>query len=116
MSSIKPRKQLLVIELKDWTILHSEKTLQELHDFMSNWKEFILIDWVMFWKYEFKKAYEKKADDITVYKLSLPDEQKAIIKTREIVMKELGKNRESIEQIQRYLDSKLPIPTDTQSK
>ena len=105
MSNIKQWKQLLIVELKDWTILHSDKTLKELHDFMSNWKEFILIDWVMFWKYEFKKAYEKKSDDITMYKLSLPEDKKEIIKQRESKMKELWKRWKSVNQIQRYLDN-----------
>jgi len=105
MWTIKERKQLLVVELKDWTILYSDKTLQELHDFMSTGSDFVLIDWVMFWKYEFKKAYEKKADDITTYKLWLSDEDKIIVSKREIKMKELWKHRQSIDQIQRYIDN-----------
>ena len=60
---------------------------------------------LMFGKYEFKKAYEKKPDDITAYKLSLPEDKKEIIKQRESKMKELWKRWKSVDQIQRYLDS-----------
>ncbi len=105
MWSIKERKQLLVVELKDWTVLYSDKTLEVLEKWL-NWESnFVMIDWVLFSKYEFKKAYEKKADDITTYKLSLPEDEKKIIAKREIKMKELWKYRESIDQIKRYIDS-----------
>lgn len=108
MSNIKERKQLLVVELKDWTILHSEKTIEELASKMSETdSNYIFIDWVLFNKYEFKKAYEKKADDITMFKLSLSPEDQNRIKEREKKMKELWKHRKNIEQIQRYLESTI---------
>ena len=110
MDAIKVRKQLLVIELKDWTVLHSEKTMDELDKYLSECWPRGKIDGILFNVYEFKKAYEKKADDISVFKMSLPKEDQDIIKAREVKMKELWKHWTSIEQIQKYIESKRVNP------
>ena len=64
MWEIKVYKRLLKIELKDWSTLSSEKTLEELEAYLQSGKDFFKIDWVIFNKFEFKKAYEKKVDSI----------------------------------------------------
>lgn len=104
MANIMQWKQLLVVELKDWTVLHTNKSLQELATLMNDSdSNYMLIDWVLFNKFEFKKAQEKKPDDITLYKLSLSESDKELVKRRETKMKELWKYRESTAQIEKWL-------------
>lgn len=105
-TEIKEYKQLLTIELKDGTILNTEKTLQQLQDYMSKWSDFITIDGVMFNKYEFKKAYERKVDSVEWYILSQPKEVQQKIRDREKQMYErVGKRFESVEQINKFINN-----------
>lgn len=83
MDFMKPYKQILVIELKDWTTLNSNKTIDELQKYLEGCKDICLIDWVLFNKYEFKKAYEQKIDWIQSYILSFPKEIQEKLKQRE---------------------------------
>lgn len=105
MSNIKQRKQMLAVHLKDGTILHSDKSMQALETILNSDSSFVMVDGVLFNKFEFKKAQEFKADDITLFKMSLPQEEKAKIASREIKMQELWKKRDDVQQIQRYLES-----------
>ena len=103
---LKEYKQLLTVELKDGTILNTDKTLQQLQDYLSKWSDFITIDGVMFNKYEFKKAYERKIDGVEWFILSQPkDIQKKIRKRDQEKRERVGKRFETIEEVQNYITS-----------
>lgn len=103
---MKEYKQLLTIELKDWTILNTDKTLDELDKFLQQSKDFIQIDWVIFNKYEFKKAYERKVDWVENFILSQSKEMQQKIRDRSKQMYDrVGKRFESIEQVQTFINN-----------
>lgn len=103
---MKEYKQLLTIELKDWTILNTEKTLDELDKFLQQSKDFIQIDWVIFNKYEFKKWYERKVDWVENFILSQSKEMQQKIRDRAKQMYDrVGKRFETIEQVQTFINN-----------
>lgn len=105
--NIKPRKQMLVVELKDGTILYTDSTLDELSSILNREDtNYLCIDGVLFGKFEFKKAYQRDPDDLLLFKRSLPLADQLLLEKREQKMKELGKKRESVKQIQDYLTHK----------
>lgn len=105
-TEIKEYKQLLTVELKDWTTLNTDKTLKQLQDYMSKWSDFITIDGVMFNKYEFKKAYERKIDWVEEFILSQPKELQQKIRDRAKQMWDrVGRRFETIEQVQIFIDN-----------
>ncbi len=105
-TDIKEYKQLLTIELKDGTMLNTDKTLQQLQDYMSKWSDFITIDGVMFNKYEFKKAYERKIDGIEEFILSQPKDIQQKIRDRAKQMYDrVGKRFETIDQVQTFINN-----------
>lgn len=105
-TEIKEYKQLLTVELKDGTILNTDKTLDELDKFLQVSKDFIQIDGVIFNKYEFKKAYERKINGVEEFILSQPKDIQQKIKDRSKQMYErVGKRFETIEEVQRFIDS-----------
>lgn len=112
-TNIKEYKQLLTIELKDGTILNTDKTLQQLQDYLSKWSDFITIDGVMFNKYEFKKAYERKVNDIEQYIMSKDRDTQKMIRFREKQMFErVWRTWENIEHIDNWLknwNDKIPL-------
>jgi len=108
MSNIKPYKQKLTVELKDWTKLYSDKNLEELNQALNSWWSFIEIDWVLFNVFEFKKAYIDKINSIQDYILSLPKDQKIIVKDREQwLIENLGRRFKNIEEINKYIKNKV---------
>ena len=105
-TEIKEYKQLLTIELKDWTILNTDKTLDELDKFLQQSKDFIQIDWVIFNKYELKKAYERKADSVEQFILSQPKDIQQKIRDRAKQMYDrVWKRFETIEQVQTFINN-----------
>lgn len=106
-TQIKEYKQLLTVELKDWTLLNTEKTLEQLQKYFATAPDFVTIDWVMFNKYEFKKAYERKVDSVEQFILSQPKEVQDSIRDRAKQMRErVGKRFETIEQVQNFINKK----------
>ena len=101
---IKPYEQLLTIELKDWTILNTNKSIDALYIFLAEAWDFIKIDWVIFGRYEFKKAYERNVDTVEAFILSQPKDIQDKIRLRNKQKYEkVGKNFKNIEQIQHYI-------------
>ncbi len=70
MWEIKEYKELLIVELKDGTILRSAKTLDELEISLNSNSQVFKIDGVLFNRYQFKKAYTQKVDEIEGFILS----------------------------------------------
>ena len=112
---MKEWKKLLIVELKDWSRLYTEKTLDELENFLTRATDFIRIDWTIFWKYEFKKAYERNIDWIEWYILDQPKDIQDILRTREKQKKErIGRWFDTIEEINNFLQSKKDNGNTTQ--
>lgn len=106
-NQMKERKKMLVVELKDWSRLYTEKTLDELETFLTKSNDFIRIDWTIFWKYEFKKAYERNIDWIEGYILDQPKNIQDILRAREKQKKErVWRGFDNIEEINKFLSSK----------
>lgn len=104
MDFMKPYKQILVIELKDWTILNSEKTKEELKQYLDSCQTFADIDWVLFNKFEFKKAYEQKVEWPYAYVLTFTKDIQEKLKKREKEKKDkVGRGWDSIEEIENWL-------------
>ena len=108
MKEIKPYKNKLTVELKDWTKLYSDKTLEELNQALNIWWSFIEIDWVLFNIFEFKKAYIEKINSIEDFICALDKETQKKVKEREKEKKEkIWKWFESIQEIQNYIEKNL---------
>ena len=106
-TQIKEYKKLLTIELKDWTILQSEKTLQELVAYMESCTAICLIDGVAFNKFEFKKAYEKNLDEISQFIFWLSKTVQEALRIREKEKKQrIWRWFESVQEILNYLNDK----------
>lgn len=107
MADIKVYKEILKIELKDWTMLNSEKTIEDLRKYIENAKDVLLIDWVLFNKYEFKKAYSYNWTDIDQFILSHDKDTIQRLRIREKEKKEkVGKWFESVQEIKNFLERK----------
>ena len=105
-TEIKEYKQLLTVELKDGTILNTDKTLDELDKFLQVSKDFIQIDGVIFNKYEFKKAYERKINWLEEFILSQPKDIQQKIRDRAKQMYDrVGKRFETIDQVQTFINN-----------
>lgn len=105
-TDLKEYKQLLTIELKDWTILTSDKTREELENFMQTAPDFITIDWVLFNKYQFKTAYERKVWSVEQFILSQPRDIQQKIRDRAAEKRaKAGTRFENIDQIQKFIDT-----------
>lgn len=105
-TSIKEYKQILIIELKDWQKLRTEKTMKEFMNYQKNAWDILLIDWVAFNKYEFKKAYEENIDWIESYIISLPKDIQKKVRERETEKKlRVGRWFDSIDEIVRFINS-----------
>ena len=108
MNEIKEYKQILIVELKDGTILKTEKTLNQLMEYYANCWDLLLIDWVVFNRFEFKKAYEEKIDWIEDFIFSLDKETQKKVRDREKEKKEkLWKWFENIQEIQNYIENNV---------
>lgn len=106
MQTIKPYQQLLTVELKDGTILNTDKKLDDLHKFLADAGDFIKMDWVIFGRYEFKKAYERKVDTLESFILSQPKDIRDKINARNKQKYErIGRKFETIEEIQNFMDT-----------
>lgn len=108
-----PYQEITMIELKDWTVLHSVQKLDDFFSWLKKWSDFIKVWDVIFNKYEIRKAFKKNPNDIEAHILSLPTDHKKIIDERTIKMKELWKRRENTDQVDRFIQSKLEKQGDT---
>ena len=74
------------MELKDGTILRSPKTLDELETYLNSNNPVFKIDGVLFNRYQFKKAYVQKMDEMEGFILShereVQEKLRAILKER----------------------------------
>lgn len=75
MNELKIYKQLTMIKLKDWSVLQTEMSAQDLA-VLFNQKEFIVIDWVWFNRYEVKTFEEYKPNDVDCFILSQPKDKR----------------------------------------
>lgn len=106
MGNIKEYKQLLTVELKDGTILNTEKTKEEFAKFLTNAPDFIDMDWILFNKYQINKAYERKADTVERFILSQPKHMQQKIRDRQKQMYDrVGRRFETIEQVQTFINN-----------
>jgi hypothetical protein len=91
MNEIKEFQKMLVVELTDWTILRSEKSMEEFKDYLSE-NEFLHVDWILFGRYQLKKAYEENLDELEQYIISQSKEIQDKLRTKRIWLKiELAK-------------------------
>jgi len=110
---IKEYKQILVIELKDWITITSKKSLKELQEYMESCKDVCLIEWVLFNKYEFRKAYEQKIDWVQSYILTFTKDIQEKLKTREKEKKaRIWRWFDDIQEIENYLKENNLICSD----
>lgn len=116
MDVMKPYKTVLVVELKDWTKLYSEKTKAELMQYLdkvSNWNKICDIDGVIFDRREFKKAYELNIDWVDAYILTFTKDIQDKLRQREREKKwNIGRWFDDIEEIDNYLKSKNLVAHD----
>ena len=113
MDIMKLYKSILVIELKDWTILYSEKSRIELRKYLEKCKDIVDIDWVLFNKYEFKKAYEQSIEWTDSYILTFSKDIQDKLKQREKEKRNaVWRWFDSIEEIENRLISKNLILKD----
>lgn len=73
MWQIKQYKPILRVLLKDGQTLTSRKSLLEFQKYLESSWNFCLVDWVLFNKFEIKKAREANASDIDEYIISQTD-------------------------------------------
>jgi hypothetical protein len=107
MTEIKVYKEMLRIELKDWTTLNSEKTVDDLRKYIENAKDVLLIDWILFNKYEFKKAYPYNPSDVEQFILSQDRYTQQILRLREKQKKErLDRWFRDVAEVIAYLEKK----------
>lgn len=113
---IKEYKRILIIELKDWTKLRSEKTKEELAkylEYVKNHSWICDIDWTLFDRYEFKKAYEETLDSIEGYITSFTKDIEEKLRQRQKEKKSrLWKGFESINEIDNWLKEKWLVALD----
>ena len=100
-------KQILIIELKDGTILRTKFTKEQLKAYIEECPFVMDIDDVLFNKFEFKKAYEEKLWSIDSHILSkAPDAQKALRIREKEKMSLVGRWFDTVQEIENYLKQK----------
>ena len=105
MNEIKEYKQILIVELKDWTTLRTEKTIKQFMEYYATCGDLLFIDWVVFNCFEFKKAYEQKIYWIEDFIFSLDKETQKKVREREKEKKDkIWKWFASIQEIQNYIE------------
>lgn len=86
MWAIKEYKELLAVQLKDWTILHTEKTSKEFNEYYAECVASgmpLYIDWVTFDRFDFKRADPARMDDLEYYIAKQPHDIRRCIKNRQ---------------------------------
>ncbi len=116
MEYLKVYRTVLIIELKDWTKLRSDKTKDELKVYLEKVKAtswLCDIDWVIFDRYEFKKAYEEKIDWIESYISSFTkDIQEKLRERQKEKKRNVGRWFDNIEEIDKWLKMKNLVSDD----
>jgi hypothetical protein len=104
MNTIKEYKKILIIELKDWTTLRTEKTINQFMEYYEQCWDLLLVDWVIFNRFEFKKAFEEKIDCVENYIMSLEKDIRKKVETREKEKKEkIWKWFKNISEVENYI-------------